>query len=534
MAIQIPSLDDRGYEQLLEVLRRQIPPGQWTDHNASDPGIMLVELLCWLGEMAIYRMDQVPASHRDKFLNFLIEPPEPVTVEVTFSLDFTGSAAPDSVTIPAGTRLATEFEAGRRHVFETFRPLTLERPALGTTVDGITTARAILEVVDEPLGESDGSSDQIFTLRPPRGALGLAAAEPVPLLTDFVHRTGAYDPNPQIQVGGTPWLPVASLRTADSRVAFNAAEHYMIEPADYRIRFGDGVFGAIPPAGASIVCTRYQLLEGPAALTVRAGEVRHVLNFAPPPGVDLIGLTHLDAEGGANFFPSDRRQDLGLTRFRAPFRLVTEHDFERAVLEDFNEFQRLSNGEPEIARASVVFDRQPPLSDDVEAPGYVTFVLLPGAPHFDEAVFQDEAVLVSTKEAMVALPTGLWQRLSRFLDRRRLITTRLRQQEPELRRVTITATIAIDADRNVAEMEQALRRRVYGFLSLLTGGVDGRGWPLGRDIYRSQLFRLLEDADGVDHVASLALTPADARGNVAIAPHQLPLLERVTLALIRA
>src|SRR5690606_14386073 len=115
MAIQIPSLDDRGYEQLLEVLRRQIPPGQWTDHNASDPGIMLVELLCWLGELAIYRMDQVPASHRDKFLRFLIGPPEPVTVEVTFSLDFPGSTAPDSVTIPAGTRLATEFEAGRRH-----------------------------------------------------------------------------------------------------------------------------------------------------------------------------------------------------------------------------------------------------------------------------------------------------------------------------------------------------------------------------------------------------------------------------------
>ncbi|HEX7119491.1 MAG TPA: hypothetical protein VF212_11925 [Longimicrobiales bacterium] len=538
MAIRIPSLDDRTYEQLLDVLRRQIPPGAWTDHNASDPGIMLLELFCWLGEMALYRMDQVPPSHRQKFLDFLIDPPEPVTVEVEFEVEFTDPAGPESVTIDAGTQLATDYVDGRRHVFETFRPLEIRRPAVGIKASGTTTARAILEVTNEPLGVSDGTPDQTFTLRPPRAALGLAADEPAPLLTDFVHRTAGYEPNPLVRVGGAIWTPVASLRTGASRATPSGAPHYAVEPSEMRIRFGDGTFGAIPPEGTLIECVRYRLLEGPVALTVREGDVRHVLNYVPPPGIRVVNVSNGDAEGGENFFPPDRREELGLARFRAPYRLVTERDFERAALEDFNAFQRLSNHQPEIARTAVVFNRRPPsppeLGLDVDAPGYVTLVLLPGAPHFDEAVFQDETVPRATKEAMVALPPGLWERLKRFLDRRRLITTRLVERAPTLQAFSIDATVAIENHRNVADMEQALRKRVYGFLSLLTGGADGRGWPLGRHVYRSQLYRLLEDADGVDHVASLHLTPADAEGNVALGPYDLPLLERLTLALIRA
>jgi len=54
------------------------------------------------------------------------------------------------------------------------------------------------------------------------------------------------------------------------------------------------------------------------------------------------------------------------------------------------------------------------------------------------------------------------------------------------------------------------------------GGFDGNGWPLGGSVYRSKIFRLLEAVDGVDHVESLALSPADANGDVALGPLSLP------------
>lgn len=546
MAIIIPSLDDRSYEQLVEVLRRQIPPEEWTDHNASDPGIMLIELLCWLGEMALYQMGRVPESHEAKFLNFLIDPPEPVTVEAQFEVTFdVPSATPPvpattSLTIPAGTLLATDFVNGRRFVFETFEPLVLNRPdpPLMPVGQGSTRARAILEVFDEPLGHGDGSAHQTFELRPPRQALGITDPDtPAPILTDFVHRTAGYEPNPQVRVGTDIWPAVPSLRTPHSR---GGAQHCMIEHYEQRVRFGDGDFGEIPAVGVEIVCTRYAVLDGPAALTVGRDDVRHILRM---PGVAVpddvtLAVGNTEPEGGANFFPMNRRLTEGLRAFRAPHRLITERDFEDAVLRDFNALLRQSviapAVAPQIARASVVFNRRPPLTDDIEAPGHLTFVLL-AIPPFDEAVFQDESLAVAPlKEPMVVFPPALWLRLRRFLDSRRLITTRLHHDNPSLRAFTATATVIVAADRNVGEMRAALRTRMYEFLSLLSGDVNGRGWRLGRSVYRSQLFRLLEDTDGVDHVASLSLSPADAHGNVQLQPHELPLLQTLMLTVVRA
>jgi hypothetical protein len=548
MSIRIPSLDDRTYEQLVDVLRRQIPADEWTDHNASDPGITLLEALCWLGEMALYRMNRVPDSHHAKFLNFLIDPPEPVTIEVRLEATFEVPTptppvpATSSLTIPAGTLLATDFAAGRRFVFETFRPLELTPPPppADPIAQGSVRGRAILEVFDETLGVSDGTAHQVFTLRPPRQALGIADPDmPAPVVRDFVNNTDTYEPNPRITVGGIAWQPVPSLRVEGSRNDDPLAptEHYMVEAHGNGIRFGDDVFGVIPAAGADIACERYAVLDGPAALAVRAGDIRHVLNFTPPTDVTLQIIGNADAEGGANFFPLSRRFEQGLARFRAPYRLVTERDFETAVLEEFNAFQRLAGSTEEILRASVVVNRRPqPLTSGGEtlavAPANVTLLLLSKAG-FDEAVFQDETVAAAAKQALVTVPDELWQRLRRFLDPRRLITTRLNRYTPQLRPVTISATAVVHGDRNVADMRAALRRRVYDFLSLVRGDTDGRGWRLGRSVYRSQLFRLLEDTDGVDHVAALTLSPANAFGNVDIGLHELPLLQQLTLSVVR-
>ncbi|MBS1824046.1 MAG: hypothetical protein JST93_01880 [Acidobacteria bacterium] len=537
MAIQIPSIDDLSYEQLVDALRRQIPPGLWTDHNPSDPGIMLMEQLCWIGEMVLYRMNRVPETHETRFLNLIIDPPEPVTVDVTFTATFPAPPAPTAqFTIPAGTRLATNYANGRRFVFETIESLTLVRPGVAPWVSfGTVRARAILEVLNEPLGISDNTPHQTFALRPPRQALGLGADDPAPLLLDFAGRTASYEPNPQITVAGVPWTAVPSLLTEFSRInlPLNEALHCMFQPYERTVRFGDGVYGAIPPAGSLIECARYLVLEGPRALALRRGDLIHVLNLTVPAGMTLA-FAHTDAEGGANFFPPSRRFELGLKRFRDPFRLVTAADFEQAVLVDFNEFQSLSGASPKIARASAVMNRRPDVAGDEPAPGYVTFILLAEPPFFNEAQFQDETVPFAIKDAMVDLPSPLWERIRRFLDGRRLITTRLRRMKPGLTAFRIDATVVVDTDRNVAEMERQLRALTYGFLSLRSGGFDGAGWPLGRSVYRSQLFRLLEDAAGVDHVSSLVLSPSDPQGTVILAPNELPLLEMLTLAIVRA
>lgn len=79
MPLPSPILDDRSYEQLREELVRRIPvyAPEWTDHNASDPGVALLELFAFLGENLLYRFNQIPESTQLAFLRLLDVPLRP-------------------------------------------------------------------------------------------------------------------------------------------------------------------------------------------------------------------------------------------------------------------------------------------------------------------------------------------------------------------------------------------------------------------------------------------------------------------------
>ena len=73
MPLPAPILDDRSYQQLRDELIRRIPvyAPEWTDHNASDPGITLIELFAFLGENLLYRFNQIPDATKLAFLRLL-------------------------------------------------------------------------------------------------------------------------------------------------------------------------------------------------------------------------------------------------------------------------------------------------------------------------------------------------------------------------------------------------------------------------------------------------------------------------------
>ncbi|HLT36124.1 MAG TPA: putative baseplate assembly protein, partial [Enhygromyxa sp.] len=82
MTLPSPILDDRSYAQLRDDLLRRIPVynPQWTDHNASDPGITLIELFAYLGETLLFRFNQIPEATKLEFLRLLQiarRPPSP-------------------------------------------------------------------------------------------------------------------------------------------------------------------------------------------------------------------------------------------------------------------------------------------------------------------------------------------------------------------------------------------------------------------------------------------------------------------------
>lgn len=76
MPIPLPDLDDLSYSDLVAEALARLPTlaPEWTNHNPSDPGITLVELLAWLVEMNLYRLNQVTDETLIAFLELLNGP----------------------------------------------------------------------------------------------------------------------------------------------------------------------------------------------------------------------------------------------------------------------------------------------------------------------------------------------------------------------------------------------------------------------------------------------------------------------------
>ena len=73
MPLSLPNLDDRRYADLVEEAIALLPryaPG-WTNHNPSDPGITLIEVLAFFAETLIFRLNRVTRENKIAFIRLL-------------------------------------------------------------------------------------------------------------------------------------------------------------------------------------------------------------------------------------------------------------------------------------------------------------------------------------------------------------------------------------------------------------------------------------------------------------------------------
>jgi hypothetical protein len=79
MPLTLPTIDDRRFAELREEALARIPvhTPEWTNFNASDPGVTLVEVFAFLTENLLYRANQIPERNRRAFLRLLGLPLQP-------------------------------------------------------------------------------------------------------------------------------------------------------------------------------------------------------------------------------------------------------------------------------------------------------------------------------------------------------------------------------------------------------------------------------------------------------------------------
>lgn len=144
MALPVPNLDDRRFQDLVDDAKRQIArrSPEWTDHNVSDPGVTLIELFAFMADQLIYRLNRVPDRQYVAFLDLLGVKLFPPTAARTVATFWLSAPQPDTVKIPAGTQVATvRTETEDAIIFETVTDLAIVKASLlrvASQIDGRT------------------------------------------------------------------------------------------------------------------------------------------------------------------------------------------------------------------------------------------------------------------------------------------------------------------------------------------------------------------------------------------------------------
>ncbi|MFF4230393.1 putative baseplate assembly protein [Streptomyces sp. NPDC001820] len=337
------------------------------------------------------------------------------------------------------------------------------------TIGGTTTAVHAETVYDEALGESTGLPGQRLRL-----AHAPVVGDTPPVLLQTAERDGwtGWDVVPSF-AASTPRDRHITLDAATGEIAFGPA-----------VREPDGTlrqYGAVAPKGAVIRALRYRTGGGRGGNVAR-GAVQ-VLRTSVPYVSEVVNREA--ARGGVD------GETVEEAKTRAPITLRAQ---ERAVtLRDYEELAR--RAAPETARITCLE------GDEGEHGAYAVRVLVvpqavpdPGGRLRFEQLVPGDALL---------------QRITRHLDERRLIGTRLAVGPPFYQGVTVVATVhafrGTDTDRVRRQAHDAL----YRHLDPLTGGADGRGWPFGRPVQSGEVFAVLQRVPGVELVDEVQLHPAD-------------------------
>lgn len=214
-----------------------------------------------------------------------------------------------------------------------------------------------------------------------------------------------------------------------------------------------------------------------------------VLLFRVNNVTDANRVKFLRLLNGPEWVAPASRAELDAEIRRAVLQLRTT---DRAVTATDYETLALAAGVAGIARAHCVPERNLTLADRAQRlqprPGHVSVVI----------VLAPTADVTTARTAVEA-----------FLEPRRLLTTRVHVVTPRAVPVRVRLTLRLLPDWKIDQVKQPAIDAIGRYLDPIVGR-GGTGWPLGRNVYVSEIYRLLDTLPGVDFVRrTIAPDPDD-------------------------
>ncbi len=314
---------------------------------------------------------------------------------------------------------------------------------------------------------SNGLSDQVFNL------------ERAPVL----------DRTLKLSVAGEEWTEVE-----DQDGSGPSDKHFVLGNETGEIRFGDGKRGFVPPAGSAIEIQEY-VSGGGVEGNLKAGCLWNADGF------NGLITNHRPSTGGKDAQGVEEANKAFLKDLRIPYATITSKDFE---------YLAINTPGLRVARAKAIPNYNPydlRSEDPEDNKGSVTVVIIPYTP------LEILKVPPGTSE-------GFKNAVCRHLDEHRLLGTDIHVITPDYVRVSVNAKVVpMDVFSDDSLILGKIIEKLNGFLHPIKGGEDGNGWPIGRSVYISELYNVIEQVEGVNCVIKLSVSGDkgaynDADGNL--------------------
>ena len=434
---------NKDYESLRRELLARVPQltDRWTDFNASDLGVVLLELFCGIGDMLAYYLDAqaaeafLPTARQRqnvinlcKLISYRLDTPVAATTTLRFAL-----AAPldEDLTIPAGTACRARLEDGDVE-FETALDAVIPRGR--TEVD-----------VDARQGRRKSES---FTGNGEPGQRLVLAGKSI--------AQGSI----RVRIQEREWTEVAHFQESDAGSLHFQTETDALD--ETTIVFGDGVHGAVPPPGEPVEVEYLETLG--AAGNLGPNLVTEVLDAVYLDGAQVaLSVTNpAPATNGADRETLEHARRQAPAELRSLWKAVTKEDY-----------KALAEGFPGVAKAQIL---------DVNDCGNIRYYQV------NLAVAPDGG----------GPPSALLKRdLAEFLESRKVITVEINLFDPVYRPVSVDADVFAHAGEDLdlvrSRVEDALAEH-FAFERM----------DFGKAVRFSDLVALIDGVRGVSHVRMYA------------------------------
>ncbi|HLB71693.1 MAG TPA: putative baseplate assembly protein [Candidatus Methanoperedens sp.] len=250
--------------------------------------------------------------------------------------------------------------------------------------------------------------------------------------------------------------------------------HYILDRAMGQLQFGDGINGMIPPIqDNNIKAASYQSGGGKQG-NVSAVEIKTLKSAVA--GVESVS-NPVAADGGADTATLDEMLEIGPAMIDHRDRAVTAEDFEWLA----------KNASRKVIKVRCLPNINNRRQKEI---GWITVIIVPDSL---------EAKPCPSLELRKKVRQHLEARSANTLSHKRHVNV----DSPSYVEVSVSVDVFVTSLDKISEVEREVKKKLDAFFHPLTGGPEEKGWDFGRDVSASDIYALLEDIEGVDHVENL-------------------------------